>query len=91
MTETLKELRTARGLSQSRLGIAQDYASAIELGKLTPGPNAIRKLVIALNAADSGHLVTPVQVMDACRESQRRAAEAAAESATTEPATAGAK
>lgn len=73
MTVTLKELRAARGLPQSRMGISQDVASELETGKRLPGVNALNKIVAALNAADSAHPTSPVEVMAACRESQRRA------------------
>lgn len=70
MPETLKDLRGARGLSQSEMGVAQDVASDLETGKRLPGPNALKKIVAALTAADPSHPVTPVEVMAACRASQ---------------------
>lgn len=78
---SLQDLREARGLPQSAIGVHQVMASRYENGHERPSPASLQKIAAALTAAHPAEPISVPQVVAACRESQRRAMVARARSA----------
>jgi transcriptional regulator with XRE-family HTH domain len=69
----LRELREARGLTQSDLGLHKVIVSRYECGHHRPRGKALQKIAAALTAAHPAEPVSVPAVVAAIRESQRRA------------------